>query len=205
MALSSPPPQSDPSLFSSSPTPPLSHCYYQSPQKTLHRKLSIINYNISQSKNQNKNPSSIQRSAQPTPKSAPFRQPKPILSTPKPRSAPRPSTQATLCSTQAISFFLAMENRERTENRWRERSERTEKRGRAEEKKLKREKISGKMKDKGKKKSLNRRVKNNKQSGWRVYSNFSFVKSSCNKMGIWRPVWRIVGARILYFALHMWR
>ena len=172
MALSSPPPQSDPSLFSSSLTLPLSYCYYQSPQKNLHRKLPIINYNISQSKNQNKNPSSIQRSAQPTPKSAPLRQPKPIPSKPTPRSAPkpstqatpstskprsalRPSTQATPCSTQAISFFLAMENRGR------ERRERTEKRERAEEKKLKREKISGKMKDKGKKrKSLNRRVGN---------------------------------------------
>uniref|UniRef100_A0A2N9HC85 Uncharacterized protein n=1 Tax=Fagus sylvatica TaxID=28930 RepID=A0A2N9HC85_FAGSY len=42
-------------------------------------------------------------------------------STPKPRSAPLCQPQATPCSTQAISFFLAMENRERTENRGRER------------------------------------------------------------------------------------
>ena len=88
MALSSLPPQSDPSLFSSNPTPPLSHCYYQSPQKALHKKLPIINYNISQSKNQNKNPSSIQRSAQPTPRSALRPSTQATLSTPKLRSAP---------------------------------------------------------------------------------------------------------------------
>ena len=136
MALSSPPPQSDPSLFSSSPTPPLSHCYYQSPQKTLHRKLLIINYNISQSKNQNKNPSSIQRSAQPTPKSAPLRQPKPRRVLPK----------------LFLSFLL-----------WRtEREQRTEKRGRAEEKKIEeRENIrQNERQRKKEKKSLNRRVRN---------------------------------------------
>jgi hypothetical protein len=44
-----------------------------------------------------------------------------------------PSTQAMSCSTQAISFFLAMENRERTENRGRERRREGEQRKKIEE------------------------------------------------------------------------
>ena len=83
-----------------------------------------------------------------------------------------PSTQATPCSTQAISFFFAMENGEQRESRGKKIEERENIRRNERQRKKK------------KKKSLNRQVKNNKQSGWRVYSNFSFVESYCSKMGI---------------------
>ena len=70
---------------------------------------------------------------------------------PIPRSASRPSTQAHAEQTQAISFFLAMENRGRAQRR--------------EGKKMEeREKKSGKMKERERERKK-RLVKNNKITG----------------------------------------
>ncbi len=43
-------------------------------------------------------------------------------------------------------------------------------------------------------------VKNNKQTRWRVFSNFSFVKSYCSILVIWRVRWKVAGAINLYFG-----
>ena len=96
--------------------------------------------------------------SKPKPRSAPLHQPEATSSTPKPRSASLHQPEATPCSTQAILVILAMENRERTENKGREQRERTEKRGRAEEKKLKRQ-YFGQNERQREKNGLYRRVK----------------------------------------------
>jgi hypothetical protein len=80
-------------------------------------------------------------------------------STPKPRSAPLCQPQATPCSTQAISFFLAMENRERTENRGRERRERTEEREQRKKKIGERENIGQNERQRKKKKKKKKKLK----------------------------------------------
>ena len=64
----------------------------------------------------------------------------------------------------------------------------------------KREKNRANERERKKKKGLNRPVKNNKQTGWRVYNNFSFVKTYCNILAIWRVGWRVAGTINLHFG-----
>jgi hypothetical protein len=92
---------------------------------------------------QNPRPTTTPRSANPRPTTTP--------SKPTPRSAPKPSTQAHAEQTQAISFFLAMENRGRERRTEGEHSEEKEKNGR-ERKKI------------GQNEKKKRPVKNNKQT-----------------------------------------